>query len=121
MSTLAERLQESIKEAEISQAEIARACGIKPPSVADWFSGKTKNLKGKNLVIVAQLLNVSESWLADGVGPKERKAGRWPFSPPFSAYEALDADKKQALDNMVTAFLAGAAPSKSPGEEKAAA
>jgi len=112
MSTLAERLQESIGDAKVTQADIARACHIKPPSVADWFSGKTKNLKGKNLVIVAQLLNVSESWLADGVGPKQRTAGRWPFSTPFSDYEGLDAEKKQALDNLVAAFLAGAAPSK---------
>lgn len=112
MTTLAERLNEAMAESGIAAADLVRATGAKAPSVHKWVHGMTKNLRGKNLVIVAQLLNVSESWLADGVGPKQRTAGRWPFSAPFSDYEGLDAEKKQALDNLVTAFLAGAAPSK---------
>jgi transcriptional regulator with XRE-family HTH domain len=103
----------------VTQAEIARECKIKPPSVADWLNGKTKNLKGPNLVKTARLLRVEEAWLADGVGPKERKAEHWPFSTSYDAYNALDDDKKQTLDNIVTAFLSGVAPRKSD-EEKAA-
>lgn len=80
MSTLAERLREAMNEAGVKQVEVARAAGIKPPSVADWLNGKTKNIKGANLVSVAQLLNVSEAWLADGALPKERKLDSdWPF------------------------------------------
>ncbi|WP_419204352.1 helix-turn-helix domain-containing protein [Bordetella trematum] len=80
MSTLAERLREALDEAGVKQVDLARAAGIKPPSVADWLNGKTKNIKGANLVSVAQFLNVSEAWLADGVLPKERRpSSDWPF------------------------------------------
>lgn len=80
MSTLAERLREAMDDAGIKQVQVARAAGIKPPSVADWLNGKTKNIRGANLVSVAQLLNVSEAWLADGVLPKERRLDSdWPF------------------------------------------
>jgi len=44
----------------------------------------------------------------------------WPFSAPFEQYEALDAEKKQRLDERVSDFLAGAAPAKGVGGKRAA-
>jgi transcriptional regulator with XRE-family HTH domain len=51
-----------------TQAELARACGIKPPSVSSWFSGDTLSLEGENLVRAAGYLGVNPHWLATGEG-----------------------------------------------------
>lgn len=71
MSTLQERI------AEVSagmkrgwQASLARHCGIKPPSVADWVSGETKTLDGENLLKAAEFFKVRPRWLATGKGQK---------------------------------------------------
>ncbi|MBP8812344.1 MAG: helix-turn-helix transcriptional regulator [Laribacter sp.] len=66
---LSTRLQLAMREAGISQAELARACGVKPPSVNGWLSGKSKFLRGENLLAAAKALNVSQAWLATGKGP----------------------------------------------------
>lgn len=66
---LATRLRKALDERpELSQADLARACGIKPPSVSDWFNGKTKELSGPNLLEVARRLGVRPDWLATGRG-----------------------------------------------------
>lgn len=69
MSTLQERLRQVMAgPPKISQAALARACGIKPPSVNDWISGKTKTIEGQNLLRAAEFLNVAPLWLATGRG-----------------------------------------------------
>jgi phage repressor protein C with HTH and peptisase S24 domain len=57
-----------------SKADLARAAGIKPPSVSDWFTGKTKSLRGETLLAVARALGVTPEWLNTGRGPM-RPAG----------------------------------------------
>lgn len=70
MSTLQERLRLIMAgPPKISQAALARACGIKPPSVNDWISGKTKTIEGQNLLLAAEFLGVVPKWLATGRGP----------------------------------------------------
>lgn len=70
MSTLQERLRQIMAgPPKISQAALARACGIKPPSVNDWISGKTKTIEGQNLLLAAEFLGVVPKWLATGRGP----------------------------------------------------
>lgn len=69
MNTLADRLREAMAASGISQAELARACGVKPPSVNGWLSQKAKFLRGENLLKAANALGVRSSWLADGLGP----------------------------------------------------
>lgn len=74
METLAERLKFASKKADLTQAKLARLCGVKPPSVSDWFSGKTKRLEGMNLFNAAKALSVRPEWLADGKGHPYEKA-----------------------------------------------
>ncbi|BBT40911.1 LexA family protein [Pseudomonas putida] len=76
MSTLQERLRQIMAgPPKISQAALARACGIKPPSVNDWISGKTKTIEGQNLLLAAEFLGVLPKWLATGRGPIRKAAG----------------------------------------------
>ncbi|RZT91163.1 transcriptional regulator with XRE-family HTH domain [Advenella incenata] len=76
MQNLSERLRYAMQHADISQSDLARKTGAKRSSVSNWASGKTKNLKGKNLVLAAELLCVKSEWLATGQGPMKDS---WPF------------------------------------------
>ncbi len=118
MSTLAERLKERIALLGITQAQLARTTGAKESSVSKWFSGETKNLKGKNLVLAATLLDVSEAWLADGVGPKERRfVGGSFLTIPKERYDLLTETQKKAVeewvDGQITAYTGVNASDKS--------
>ena len=71
MKTLAERLKyamEVLPPKKIKGVDLARAVGVKPPSVSDWLSGKSKNMDGPNLIRAAQYLKVNSKWLATGLG-----------------------------------------------------
>ena len=57
------------------QADLARACDVKPPSVADWLSGKSKTMGGENLLNAAAFFYVNPTWLAAGKGMKEAYGG----------------------------------------------
>lgn len=65
---LAERLQTAIDARGVNQTQLAHACGVKPPSVNGWLSGKSKFLKGENLLAAAEFLRVNPWWLATGRG-----------------------------------------------------
>jgi phage repressor protein C with HTH and peptisase S24 domain len=66
--SLSERIRAAMATTGITQAELARACGVKPPSVSGWLSGKSKFLRGENLLQAARALKVNEDWLATGKG-----------------------------------------------------
>lgn len=66
---LSDRLTLAMSSAGISQADLARACKVKPPSVHGWLSGKAKFLRGENLLLAAAALGVNQQWLATGEGP----------------------------------------------------
>ncbi|MBR7070524.1 MAG: helix-turn-helix transcriptional regulator [Oxalobacter sp.] len=68
MTLLAVRLRTAMAKIGMTQAQLARACGVKPPSVSGWLNSKAKYLKGKNLLAAAKALNVSQDWLATGEG-----------------------------------------------------
>jgi len=69
MSTLSERLQIAIKgPPKVTKKALAAARGIKPPSVSDWFSGRTKHIESSNLLAAAKFLKVNPDWLVYGKG-----------------------------------------------------
>lgn len=118
MGTLEKRIRERAAELGVTQAEIARATGAKEPSVHKWFSGATKNLKGRNLVKAAEFLGVSEAWLADGAGPKERTFVGGTFATiPKERYDLLTDTQKKAIeewvDGQITAYTGVSPESKS--------
>lgn len=71
-STIAERLNEALKDAAKKPADLARACSISAAAVSEWLSGQTKGLKPANLSAAAQFLGVQTDWLATGEGAKSR-------------------------------------------------
>lgn len=72
LETLADRLKLAMAgPPKITQAALAKACGISAPSVSDWLRGRTKSIEGVYLVRAAAFLKVRPLWLAEGKGPRE--------------------------------------------------
>lgn len=104
-STLKDRMRKAMDgPPKITGAALARACGIKPPSVSAWLSGHTKSIDGSHLLAAARLLRVRPEWLADGLGHmREREPGtpganatQEPAPPPYHQPSAARA-KAQTL------------------------
>ena len=71
-TTLAERIKERLAATGLSNAQLATASGVKPPTSFNWGSGKTKNIKGEPLLLAARALGVTPEWLSTGKGEKLR-------------------------------------------------
>ena len=71
MSTLSERLKLAIERAGVSKSDLAKTCGVKPASVSDWLSGKSKSMRAPVAQKAAEFLNVSLIWLSTGEGTPE--------------------------------------------------
>jgi transcriptional regulator with XRE-family HTH domain len=71
MRALKDRLEWAMDRAGLSQADLARACRVKPPSVTNWLNGETRTLKAGPAVRAALALGVQPLWLIDGEGPRE--------------------------------------------------
>lgn len=101
MSTLKQRFAQLAKERpEITQADLARATGAKPPSVNAWFSGETKTMKGATAAKAAQVYGCNVLWLSDGIGPMWPSAG--PKTPEDPESTADAAPESQASSSEVT-------------------
>ncbi len=59
----------------LTQAGLARACGISRASVNAWVNGKTDSIDGKYLTTAAAYLGVSAHWLSTGEGPMFHGSG----------------------------------------------
>ncbi|ODA19783.1 hypothetical protein A9G00_08385 [Achromobacter xylosoxidans] len=103
MKTLSDRIKAALTQSGISQADLVRATGAKAASVSNWVGGRTKNLKGANLVNAARVLGVEEAWLANGVGPM-KKIEEEDLALPSSEHMAIrmvDAKASAGLGHVV--------------------
>lgn len=62
MTTCSERIKESMKSLELSQAELCRRTGISKGALSSYISGRYEP-KQKTVYLLAKALNVNESWL----------------------------------------------------------
>lgn len=77
MTTLKDRLNAALAEKPSgSKADMARDCTVSDSAVSFWFSGKTKALRGKNLITAARYLGVDPSWLSGGRDLKPVRASQ---------------------------------------------
>ena len=56
METMSDRIIQALKDVQKNQSELARHVGVQSQSVNDWISGKTKTIKGQNLLRAAYTL-----------------------------------------------------------------
>ncbi len=66
--SLQNRMRLALKQSGLSQAELARAVKTSRTTVNDWLSGKTQDISGERLFLVAQKLDLNPEWLATGKG-----------------------------------------------------
>ncbi len=79
---LRERIAEALAARNMTAADLARACDVRPPSVSAWLSGDTKSLRAEVLLKASRALGVSPEWLATGAGT------RLDASEPRTEYQA---------------------------------
>jgi phage repressor protein C with HTH and peptisase S24 domain len=90
--SLRERLEVAFADAKkhgrtASQSDLAKRLGISRASVSDWFSGKTKSLKGENLNRAAEIMGCDPNWLATGRRRPEPPRDEHPAGAPILAWE----------------------------------
>lgn len=103
-STLSERLKEAMKgPPKVTGRALADACGVKPSSVSDWLSGKSKSMEGSNLIAASEFLSVRPKWLAEGLGPM-RFVSTYD-QEPLRASENVAAFPKPATDPLSIELL----------------
>lgn len=93
MKTLAERLKFAMENAspkKVKGVDLARAVGVKPPSVSDWLSGKSKKMEGENLLRAAKHLGVNPHWLASGTGDMQLGQSQSKAFLPPTGTELID-------------------------------
>lgn len=76
MQTFGERLERSLSAKGVSQADVARAAGIKDSSMSEWFADKVRPdyVKARPLLRAAAFLDVSPTWLLFGTGERSPSA-----------------------------------------------
>lgn len=67
MSTLAERIKEARKHAQLTQKALASKVGVEQPVISQLETGK--NLQSAHLPKIAHVCGVSAIWLSDNIGP----------------------------------------------------
>lgn len=86
LTTLQDRVKERMKATGLKNADLAKACNVQPPTSYNWASGKTKNIKGAPLLLAAQALGVTATWLATGRGTKFPEANKSVVNEPITGY-----------------------------------
>jgi phage repressor protein C with HTH and peptisase S24 domain len=91
---LKDRLDRALREKPgATQAGLAKACGVRAPSVHGWLSGTTKTLKGSSLLAAASYLGVNPLWLESGKGsmrPDDSNSMSTGIPTELSTAESLD-------------------------------
>lgn len=83
VKTFADRLRETRQQKDISQGELAKACGIAQSTVGNYETLARKKPSGPVLIRMARTLGVTAEWLMEG-GPAPRTyLYEYPASTPL--------------------------------------
>lgn len=98
-----QRIKRRRLELGLTQAALARMVGIKPPSLADIESGKTKRAAGETLIAIARHLKTTPEHLLTGAPVVRQNGGHTDIAEAIIAEARLDPKKLlgAALDAMV--------------------
>lgn len=66
MTDWADRIRARREGLGLNQTQLAKLCGLRPPSINDWESGKTQMIDGRNLVLAARALQTTAEWIMTG-------------------------------------------------------
>ena len=124
VKNFSERLRHARQQRGLSQAGLARLCGLSQSAISNYENGTRRD--AREILDLAKALSVSAQWLRNGVGMMEPRAGgvlvmhepdggppivTWPFSR-FSVDEivALPVAERELLERTVRHLLDGMKP-----------
>ena len=97
------RIAERLAHLGISTREASKRAGLNPDTLGKFLTGKTKSLTARNLAALAQVLDVSESWIMGSVDdpsmgeiPHGVKFGGTVEAGAFRLNDGLDQDAQLA-------------------------
>ena len=99
---LAERIKDARILAGLSQAELARRCGVSPSLLCNLENGKIKSLRHSTLLQMARILGTSPEWIAFGKGHAKSSSARLKFEQDFLVdFHKLSAAERRIVARMV--------------------
>ncbi len=72
-----------MKARKINMAELARRAQLRPNTLTNWKSGKTKNPRKNDIAAVCQELQIRPEWLYLGVEPMDEIEGAADITVPY--------------------------------------
>ena len=95
--TLAERVRRAMAHRGCDAAELAKAAGIKAPSVHGWLNGSSKSMMASPCIRAATYMGVNPLWLAEGTGQMQSGAARVMLESQRTT-EPLRSDERELLE-----------------------
>ena len=95
--TFAKRLREARLAAQLTQQQLADACGISDRTVSAWETGLAEGILAANLFSVADYMHVDPRWLATGEGPSAPQ----PSNQIARDLEQLPPEQQEAVRNLI--------------------
>jgi transcriptional regulator with XRE-family HTH domain len=95
VKNLGDRIRETREELGLTQAELARACGVSQGTIGNLESGIRKSARQQ--LAIAAALNVDLGWLLSGKGQKDPLSGQARVAMEPSASYNVDPQTKEAL------------------------
>lgn len=80
------RVKKAIDYAGLKPARVAARLKVSRSTVSDWLSGKTDEIKGRNLLALAELTGVKIKWLQTGKGAMTEEEGTQIAESDHGAY-----------------------------------
>lgn len=117
VNTFGSRLRHARTLRQLTQAELARACGLSQGAIGNYEADSRRS--AKEVFRIAEVLGVEAAWLAMGTGPMERPAtprvsdsavppaSAWPFPgiDPARVW-ALSREQRQMLAKALAGMMA---------------
>jgi len=122
VNLFAERLRHIRAQRGMSQAALARACGLSQSAIANYENGSRKS--AKDVFRLAEALNVNPMWLALGEGPVEalssvkspvyrltdaapaHRLAPWPFADtPPEVYWSLSDGERAVVETTLSSLI----------------
>lgn len=106
--SLADRIKGARVRAGLNQVQLAKKCGIAPPSLSNLESGKSKSMRQTTLLRMAKAVGQAPEWLAFGNGelqaaPPTRESV---FEQDFLAdFRKLSAVERKVVVRMVRSLV----------------
>lgn len=105
MKTLAERLQFALEKSGKRKTDIWKGCGLSSGAISHWFNNPKTEIKGKNLLCAARILEVRPEWLSEGTGDYELSESEKLMNQISEAMYSLKEDDLKHVSDLCVILL----------------